>query len=52
MFAFHDEVVGVGNFGGFDDLFHGGVFDAESDVVVERVVEENCLLVHVSDEGA
>ena len=31
-------------------MFHRGIFHAEGDVVVERVVEENGFLVHVSDE--
>lgn len=50
VFGFHDEVVCVGYFCCFYDLFHGGVFYAEGDVVVEGVVEEDGFLVDVSDE--
>ena len=52
VLGLHDEVVGVGNLGSFDDLLHGGVFDTEGDVVVEGVVEEDGLLVDVADELA
>ena len=46
----HDEVVRVGYPRGAFHIFPCGVFHAESDVVVERVVEEYRLLVDVSDE--
>ena len=52
VFCLHDEVVGVGYLGCFDDLLHGGVLYAEGDVVVKGVVEEDGLLVDVADEGA
>lgn len=52
VFGFDDEVVGVSYFGGFDDLFHRGVFNAESDVVVERVVEKDSFLVDITHERA
>lgn len=50
--AFHDEVVGIGDFRRFDDLLHRGVFHAEGNVVEETVVEEDGLLVDVANHGA
>ena len=52
LFCLHDEVVGIGNLGCFDDLLHGGVLYAEGDIVVEGVVEEDSFLIDVADEGA
>ena len=52
LLRLHDEIVGVGNLGRFDDLLHGSVLHAEGDVVVEGVVEEDGFLVDVADEGA
>ena len=47
----HDEVVGVGNLGSVHYLLVGSTVDAEGDVVVDGVVEENGLLVHIAHEG-
>ena len=52
VLTLHDEVVGVGNFGCFDDLFHRGVLDAEGDVAEEGVVEEDGFLIDVAEEAA
>ena len=47
----HDEVVGIGNARCLLHLLARGVLHSKGDVVVERVVEENRLLVHVAHEG-
>ena len=48
----HDKVVGIGNLGRLDYLLHGSILHAEGDVVVERVVEQDGLLVHVPHQLA
>ena len=40
--------MGIGNLGGFDDLFHGSAVHTKSDVVVEGVVKQDSLLVDVT----
>ena len=45
-----DELIGIGYACGALYLFLGGVAHAEGDVVVERVVEEDGLLVDIADE--
>ena len=50
MLTCHDKVVGIGNLGGFLHLLARGVLHTEGDVVEERVVKENRLLVHVAHE--
>ena len=52
LLRLHDEVVGIGNACRPLHVLARGVFHAESDVIVERVVEEDGLLVDVSDELA
>ena len=51
LFAGHDEVVGVGYLGGFNHLLHRGVLHAESNVVEERVVEQDGFLVHIPHQA-
>ena len=48
----HDELMCIGNLGSLDNLLHCSVLDTECYVVVERVVEKDSLLVHVTYEGA
>ena len=48
----HDEIVGVRQFGGLDDLFAGGVGGAVGDVGGDGVVEEDGFLSDGSDDGA
>ena len=50
VFGLEDEVVGVGDTRSLFHLFGGGVLDAESDVVVYGVVEEDGVLVYVAHE--
>ena len=52
VLALEDELVGIGDLGCFDDLFHRGVLDAEGYIIEEGVVEEDGFLVDVADEGA
>ena len=42
----------IGYFGSFDNLLHGGILHTESDVVEERIIEENSLLIDVSNQPA
>ena len=48
----HDEVMGVGDLRGGDDLLPGGSFHAEGDVVENGVVEQDRILVHIAHQGA
>ena len=48
FFGGHDEVVGIGYAGGLLHLLGCGVVNAEGYVVVEGVVEQDCLLVDVA----
>ena len=50
MLGGRDEVVGIGYARGLGYLLVGGIVDAKRDVVAERVVEEDGLLVDVADE--
>ena len=52
VFALDGKVVGVGYLGGFNHLLHGGILHAEGYVVEETIVEEDGLLVYISDKGA
>ena len=52
LFACHDEVIGIGNPRRLLDLLAGSALNTEGDVVVERVVEQDGLLVDVAHEGA
>ncbi len=52
VFRFHDEIVGVGYAGSLYDLFACGIGNAEGDIVVEGIVEENGLLVDIAHECA
>ena len=51
MLRLHDKLVGIGNLSSLYHLLHRGILYAEGDVVVERVVEENGLLIDIADEG-
>ena len=44
--------MGIGNLCRLNHLFHRGILDAESDIVEERIVEEDSLLIDVADERA
>ena len=46
----HDELVGIGNASGLFDFGLSGRFDAEGDIVVYGVVEEDGLLVDIAHE--
>ena len=48
----HDEVVGIGNACGLFDIGLSGRFDAEGDIVIYGVVEEDSLLVDIAHEVA
>lgn len=48
----HDEVVSIGLFGGFYNLFHADSTSAVSDVLSDRSGEQNRLLFHYSNKGA
>ena len=50
MFALHDEVVGIGNLGGLCYLLVRSTLHTERDIVTERVVEKNSLLIDIADE--
>ena len=50
VFGLEDEVMGVGDTRCLFHLFGGGMLDAESDVVVYGVVEEDGVLVYVAHE--
>ena len=52
MFRFDDEFVGIGYLCRFLHLLLGGIVDAESDIVVEGVVEQDSLLIHIAHEAA
>ena len=52
ILGLHNEIVGIGNLGSLDNLLHCGVLDTKGDVVVECIVEQNCLLIHITDESA
>ncbi len=47
-----DELVGVGELRGLDDLLARGAFAAVGDVVADRSAEEHGFLQHVSDLAA
>ena len=48
----HDEIVGIGNAGRLFDFGRSSVFDTESYVVVDCVVEEDSLLVDIAHKVA
>lgn len=48
----HDEVVSIGLFGSFYNLFHADSTSAVSDVLSDRSGEQNRLLFHYSNKGA
>ena len=52
LFALHDKVVGIGNPGSLNHLLHCCILHTKCYVVVECVVEEDCLLVDIANEGA
>src|SRR5574344_3141108 len=52
IFRSHDKVMCVGNLCRLHHLLFRSVLHAEGDVVEERVVKEDSLLVHVADERA
>ena len=51
MFAFHDEFMRIGNLRGLNDLFHRGILNAKSNIVIEGIVKENCLLINITNQG-
>lgn len=48
----HDEVVSVGLFGSFYNLFHGDSTSAVSDVLSDCSCEQNRFLFHYTNKGA
>ena len=52
VFRLHDELVGIGYTGSLLDLLARGIVDAKRDIVEERVVEEDGLLIHIAYELA
>ena len=50
VLTFHDEVMRIGNLGRLDDLLHSGILHSEGYVVVESVVEEDSLLIYITDQ--
>ena len=52
LFGGHDKVVGIGNLSRLDYFLLRGILHTEGDVVIETVVKQNSLLVHIAHEGA
>ena len=50
MLGLHDEVVGIGNLRGFDNLFVSGIINTKRDVVAERIVKQDGLLIHIANQ--
>jgi hypothetical protein len=44
-----DEIVGIGELAGPDDLLHGGVFLSQGDIFGDGAHKENWLLTHVTN---
>ena len=52
VLRFHDEIVCIGNLGRRNHLLTGGILNAERDIVVDRVIEQERLLVYVTHKAA
>ena len=42
--------MGVGNLGSLDNLFHRRILHTKGDIIVEGIVEEDSLLIDVTDQ--
>ena len=43
--------MGISNLGCLDNLFHRGILYAKGNIVIERIIEEDSLLVYVTYQG-
>ena len=52
MFRLHNEVVGIGYLGCLNNLFVCSIVNTKRDIVAERVVKQDGLLIHITNQLA